>query len=330
MVKRTLLTLFLASTVVTFSACKGEETPDISDNHAHSNDQIPGPTGPQGPQGLQGIAGAIGATGNTGSTGAMGSTGNSGAGGATGSNGLIGVTGTNGLAGFTGAAGATGPTGPSCFGATCSGDTVFSGQVTFSGNVRFESGVTQNSILRFTRADVNSLSSDTVKDATCVSDFGSEYIAATRLDVQANWISNAASEPYVVAGATDLQDIVEPGSGLYTFTRNTSGSGSWPLACILKSSPIRFTRATVAENSSDSVKDSACQTEFGADYKVAMKMDLMAQWRGKLETDCFTVAVYNTSAVRIAANATDLNYVTFSGPGIMGGCKAACIANPKP
>lgn len=108
-----------------------------------------GATGATGSGGAAGAAGAVGASGASGKTGATGATGSDGAAGAagatgasgqtgatgaTGSDGAAGAVGATGKTGQTGATGATGDTGPSCFGSTCSGNTIISGNNTYSGN----------------------------------------------------------------------------------------------------------------------------------------------------------------------------------------------------
>lgn len=75
-------------------------------------------------------------------------------------------------------------------------------------------------------------------------------------------------------------------------THRWSGGGTFPIACIVKASPLRFTRATVAYNASTATKDAACSSEFGSSYQVGRQFDLPLN--SSMRADDITQTYFNT------------------------------------
>ncbi len=146
--------------------------------------------------------------------------------------------------------------------------------------------------LRYTRTKWAEDASDANKDAQCASEFGSGYAAAMIQDVTANsghidTDENNADGKFTVYGDTEPWASI---TDQYLY-RWAGTNGTWPVACILKTAPIRFTRTSVAFNASTATKDAQCSTEFGASYKTGRHFDLSTNSSGGAQDT--SVAYFN-------------------------------------
>jgi hypothetical protein len=183
--------------------------------------------------------------------------------------GAKGATGATGPAGPPGPEGAPGPAGPPGPPGTIG------------------PGTTGRDLL-FTRTKIADGSSDPTKDALCAAEFGGGYRAASQLDIHGLYQSIFSGSPnFTVAGGASL---FISGSNTLLYFNATSGFIT-QLACLrLEASPV-FTRAKIADGSTDSAKDALCVQEFGAAYRAASQLDLHSLYRSRFSgSPYFTVA----------------------------------------
>lgn len=188
----------------------------------------------------------------TGPQGPIGATGATGPAGATGPQGTTGATGPAGATGATGTTGATGPVGPG-------GQDGF-----YIPPVRFTSSTILNSA---------SLSS---KDTLCSTEFGSNFETAHPGELPFYLVSSSSSTNYFnssLSGTYYAFGSNGNSQGIQNITE-ISNTGSYKLACILKTAPFRVTRSSILSNSSDTVKDSLCSSSFGSSYKAMTRLEL--------------------------------------------------------
>jgi hypothetical protein len=136
-----------------------------------------------------------------------------------------------------------------------------------------------------TRAFVSSEASLDVKDAACAAEFGPMFLAASPLDVAAHLPHSGATADVglgrFVTTAARLTD--------WTYTERYSfpgeaGSGEASLACVRRDRLLAFARAEAISADTDAAKDAACTAEFGAGYRAAGLLDVLAAWPGPVAT----------------------------------------------
>lgn len=136
--------------------------------------------------------------------------------------------------------------------------------------------------IRVTDATINTAATDDEKDNFCKGEFGQSYVAATFLDAVYNWpavVYGWSVYGFGIAGKT--VSVLPQELSLYEVIYfSWSSAGTYKLACIEKSAPLRFTRATLASNVSNTEKTALCQTELGAIYSAASVQDVTLHFHG--------------------------------------------------
>ena len=137
--------------------------------------------------------------------------------------------------------------------------------------------------VRFSRTLVFHGQAISARDAACVTDFGSNYQAASRGDLLAYWTSGGS-----YAGINGIGFLIyEPSSSGFNFQvggtplivgASSSTAFNTDVACIRKDAILRFSRTLVFHGQAISARDAACVTDFGSNYQAASRGDLLAYW----------------------------------------------------
>ncbi|MBL7078480.1 hypothetical protein ISS42_02385 [Candidatus Shapirobacteria bacterium] len=167
--------------------------------------------------------------------------------------------------------------------------------VTATGTVSLSGLIYAGPVIRFSETTAAYNASNATKDSACSTDFGSHYQAAQTQDIIALWQGGMG----VVSGTTtnffnvyaDATTTYYMGYDPPKLTASLT-DGTYPIACVRKDAPLRFSRTTAAYNASNATKDSACSTDFGANYGAAGYLDTAALWAGAAATGT-TVADFN-------------------------------------
>lgn len=265
-----------------------------------------------------------------------------GANGAAGAQGPGGQQGPTGEAGPTGSPGTQGPTGSNGYNSLIVGATESPGTNCSYGGIRFSVGLDngdgagdQNDgtlhadeidssyftcnapphdrMLRFTVATIQTSSTTASKDSICTSEFGTNYVSATNLDVAQYMGRVGLQSPYYGFATTDSSTSVYTiRDNIYEVIRLTNGSAANVIAsCIYKFAPVRFSRTQVNSSSSDATKHATCQSDLGARYQTASLHDLVtsgepmspltgATWSVKGSTDSFQISPGSDSHVLLS------------------------------
>ena len=130
-------------------------------------------------------------------------------------------------------------------------------------------------MIRITRGTVADNAADSVKDAQCVTEFGTNYLAANPLDLAANSGSLDQNESFTetllsVRGDTDPWRYW----GIRVIGRWDGVAGNFFVACVYRQAPLRFTLATVAFNASVATKNALCASEIGSNYVTAQSHEV--------------------------------------------------------
>ena len=209
--------------------------------------------------------------------------------GTAGVDGEVGAQGIQGLKGDKGDTGDTGAQGP--IGLT--GATGPQGAQGPEGTVKFP--------VRFTRGTINTTDAIEVKDALCVSEFGSQYETANHLEL--GYYISFGYGGYFNTHWTNRMELKSVLSGGFYYQRIgiaavTTGLNS--AACIFKPAPIRVTRSTISSSSSDALKDALCVSEFGSSYQALSKYEF--SYHKQIETSGQMVVAGSTTAVGVSGN----------------------------
>lgn len=136
--------------------------------------------------------------------------------------------------------------------------------------------------IRFTRATASPGDSDATKDTTVANELGSNYRAATILDVIAlmQYVRIDGIEDFVVAGSSNRWRLSDPASAGNPLVIDAVGStGSGHVAAIHVSAPLMFTRGSISVSDTDANKDALVQGEFGTEYVAATILDVASYHR---------------------------------------------------
>jgi len=147
--------------------------------------------------------------------------------------------------------------------------------------------------MRFTRGKVNPSATVSSKDGQCTSEFGDNYRAASTLDVDALYQSMFVSGNFVVTDNTSYNLYMSAGSAgnvLYS-----AYSTAAPVACVLNTAPLQFTRSMVSPLDSTANKDASCVAELGEAYQSASGLDISALYQATTSSGNFVLNDYTTT-----------------------------------
>lgn len=166
-----------------------------------------------------------------------------------------------------------------------------------------------------TNTKVSSTASLSTKDATCTTEFGSNYQAANKIDVSLYVHAVNSGGTLVVAGLNYYLSPTLDADGATTFT---TGTGSGYVACIRKTASVLTARTKAAYNTTDATKDAACSTDYGSKYQAANGAILGAYTKSHADT---YVVVRGDSYGRTSETATGGIYYG----SVSGGNEVLCV-----
>jgi hypothetical protein len=191
-----------------------------------------------------------------------------------------------------------------------------------SGNLTVSGGVYTGPDLAFTRNQIPAANTTASKDLLCEYEFGALYRAAWGEEVIA--YSNGMLEQTIFNlgnRTTSLRYLPDTTNDMQYITTSSGLDG--PLACIKKTAPLQFTRTGLNVADDDPTKDTACETEFGSNYKGATALDVTWFTKGMGTTSSWFIVANNSNNARYNLDTTNkLGYIDISGA--LNGYPLAC------